>query len=172
MAQNKKQEPNAQETKQGFSLAQEARSKYLYTAICVKSQSIYFFHTVKLCLLGQPQQWLCSSHSLSFQSMRDPIICSLPLLPSKPAPLTPAFGNSRLFVVCVLQAVTIFLQQEMCVPYVRRLHLQEIMQESDLISLLLPSFCSVLHWDVCSNTQIPVQGQDFIYADCTKQAST
>lgn len=154
--QNKKQEPNA-----------------LIPLHChLYEESVYhFFPIVKPQLLGQSQQWLCSSHSLSSQSVRDSIICSLPILPSTHAPLTPAFSNSRLFVFWLLQSATIFLQQEMCVPYVRRLHLQEIMQESDLISLLLPSFCSVLHWDVCSNTQIPVQGQDFIYPDCTKQAS-
>lgn len=157
MTQNKEQEPNT-----------------LIPLHChLYEESVYYFlHIVKPWLLGQSQQPSWSSRSLSFQSMRDLIICSLPILPSKPAPLTPVFSHSRWFVVWLLQAVTIFLQEEMCVPYVRRLHLEEIMQESDLISLLLPSFCSVLHWDVCSNTQIPVQGQDFIYPDCTKQAST
>lgn len=153
---------------------QKARTKCTLPLHChLYEESVYyFFHIVKPWLSGQLQQPSCSSHSLSFQSMRDLIICSLPILPSKPPPLTPVFSHRRLFVVWLLQAVTIFLQEEMCVPYVRRLHLQEIMQESDLISLLLPSFCSVLHWDVCSNTQIAVQGQDFIYPDHTKQAST
>lgn len=130
MAQNKKQEPHAL----------TPLHCHLY-----EESVYYFFHIVKPRLLGQSQQWLCSSRSLSSQSMRDPIICSLPILPSERAPLTPVFSDHRLFVVWLLQAVTIFLQQEMCVPYVRRVHLQEIMQESDLISLLLPSFCSVLH---------------------------